>query len=376
MENQNDETSSLILDSLEIHNFRAFEHLLIEKLGRVNLIVGKNNVGKTCVLEALQLYASQASEDVIKEILNARDEPASIPDIRTNLGAKCLFHNGIHKQDLEGEWIRIGSKNGVNKSFESTKDIGLEDDVDEDNMPPDVILIRDIMISFSKFRKTTYIHRFGFVSDKGINSEYKIKRLRDITIYPPDLDKKIFDIIRKQFEPFEGYNDDCIEKTKYLLNVLRIIEPNIEDIDVYNDTHREKIKRVIRVRLSTSKTPVLLSSLGEGMNRLLGIALALVNSKDGFLLIDEIDNGIHYSVQPDLWRLIFEGARRMNVQVFATTHSWDCIEAFQQAATESGTNDGMLISLRQKKKTPGHVIGVIFEGKDLEIVTRDRIEVR
>ncbi|OQX24368.1 MAG: hypothetical protein BWK80_21225 [Desulfobacteraceae bacterium IS3] len=116
--------------------------------------------------------------------------------------------------------------------------------------------------------------------------------------------------------------------------------------------------------------------MGEGMNRLLGIALALVNSKDGFLLVDEIDNGIHYSAQSDLWRLIFEGAKRMNVQVFATTHSWDCIEAFQQAATESGTDDGMLISLRQKKKTPGHVVGITIDGKELEIITRDRIEVR
>ena len=53
--------SNLILNSLEIRNFRGFQHLTIERLGRVNLIVGKNNIGKSNLLEALQLYASRAS---------------------------------------------------------------------------------------------------------------------------------------------------------------------------------------------------------------------------------------------------------------------------------------------------------------------------
>src|SRR5258707_9197217 len=64
----------LILNSLEIRRFRAFEHLQIERLGRVNLIVGKNNVGKTCLLEALQLYARRGSPDLIWEILGTRHE--------------------------------------------------------------------------------------------------------------------------------------------------------------------------------------------------------------------------------------------------------------------------------------------------------------
>src|SRR5207245_792380 len=79
-----------------------------------------------------------------------------------------------------------------------------------------------------------------------------------------------------------------------------------------------------------------------------GIARALINAMDGFLLIEEAENGLHYSIQPDVWRLIFRVASRMNVQVLATTHSWDCIEAFQTAASEAGPEVGMLIRLRQK----------------------------
>src|ERR1700730_3018227 len=66
--------STLVLNSLEIKNFRGFRHLTIEHLGRVNLIVGKNNIGKSSLLEALQLYARRGSPRLIKEMLEGRDE--------------------------------------------------------------------------------------------------------------------------------------------------------------------------------------------------------------------------------------------------------------------------------------------------------------
>lgn len=323
-------TDSLILDSLEIHNFRAFEHLLIEKLGRVNLIVGKNNVGKTCILEALQLYASKFLSAVMEEILVRRDEFVFL--------------------DLKKYPLKIKNDSILLKRHELTcsyiESRLVHRKENSNNLKTSDIIIKDVTGKSENF-STRFPHIF--VSDKSINDKGKVATLWD-NIYLTDSEEDV-------------------------INILRIIEPNVKSIGFVEDK-QEKSARVPMVRLSTSKIPVLLSSLGEGMNRLLGIGLALVNSENGFLLVDEIDNGIHYSAQPDLWRLIFEGAKRMNVQVFATTHSWDCIEAFQQAATESGTDDGMLISLRQKKKTPGHVVGFIFEGKDLEIITRDRIEVR
>ena len=73
----------------------------------------------------------------------------------------------------------------------------------------------------------------------------------------------------------------------------------------------------------------------------------LAHAKDGVLLVDEIENGIHYSVQPDLWRVVFEMATRLNVQVFATTHSYDCIKAFEEAARES-EEEGVLVRLARK----------------------------
>jgi AAA15 family ATPase/GTPase len=113
--------------------------------------------------------------------------------------------------------------------------------------------------------------------------------------------------------------------------------------------------------------------MGEGINRLFGIALALVNAKGGILLVDEIESGLHFSVQVDLWRLIFKVANRLNVQVFATTHSQDAVEAFQKASPEDQHEEAMLIRLENKK---GEIVVTQFNERRLATATREDIEVR
>ena len=108
------------------------------------------------------------------------------------------------------------------------------------------------------------------------------------------------------------------------------------------------------------------------MNRLFGIALSLANAEGGVLLIDEFENGLHYSVQPDVWRMIFNMSERLNIQVFATTHSKDTVHAFQEAAAES-PEEGTLIHLTSRN---GESIPTVFTEEELAIITRDNIEVR
>ena len=91
--------------------------------------------------------------------------------------------------------------------------------------------------------------------------------------------------------------------------------------------------------------PVPLRSLGDGALRLLGVAVTLANSRGGFLLIDEAENGIHHTIQRDYWRMILQTAQENNVQVLATTHSWDCVTGFAQAASELEDVEGVLVRL-------------------------------
>jgi len=132
------------------------------------------------------------------------------------------------------------------------------------------------------------------------------------------------------------------------------------------------VNRIPFVKVSNFEEPIPLRALGDGVNRLVGLALALVHAKDGLLLVDEIENGIHYSVQPELWRLVFEMAASMNVQVFATTHSYDCIKAFEAAARES-EEEGVLVRLARKGDRT--LVGE-FDERELEIAVEGEIEVR
>ena len=131
-------------------------------------------------------------------------------------------------------------------------------------------------------------------------------------------------------------------------------------------------RRVV-VRLEGHSQPVPLRSLGDGAVRLLGVAVALANSRDGFLLIDEVENGIHHALQRDFWRMVLQTAQENNVQVLATTHGWDCVRGFAQAAADIDAVEGVLVRLERRDD---RLRAVEYTEDELGIVARDGIEVR
>ena len=158
------------------------------------------------------------------------------------------------------------------------------------------------------------------------------------------------------------------------LQMLRIIEPKILDLAFLTQNKQ----RTPYVRLANVKERTPLHSMGDGIFRLLQIILKVLKARDGFLLIDEFENGLHYSVQPEVWRLIFELAKRYNIQVFATTHSWDCIESFAKVAKEREDLEGVLFRMGRsvRKSDNGKIIATEFNEDELYNLTKDNIEVR
>ena len=125
------------------------------------------------------------------------------------------------------------------------------------------------------------------------------------------------------------------ENESRAVQALRLIYDNeINRVAVVNDDRRPRYGRRVLVKINGQDHPVPLKSLGDGAVRLFGVALALANSLDGFLVIDEAENGIHHSVQRDFWKMVIKTAHENNVQVLATTHGWDCVAGFAQAATD------------------------------------------
>lgn len=118
--------------------------------------------------------------------------------------------------------------------------------------------------------------------------------------------------------------------------------------------------------------------MGDGMLRVLQLILKAYPAKGGFLLIDELENGLHYSVQEKVWNLLFDLAEKFNIQVFAATHSWDCIESFAKVAVEKPEAEAVLFRLGRSVRTSdrGRVIATVFDGEQLASLTQADMEVR
>jgi AAA15 family ATPase/GTPase len=152
-------------------------------------------------------------------------------------------------------------------------------------------------------------------------------------------------------------------------NCLKIINSNIERIAIVG----EGVGKHFIIKHKNFPKLIPLSSLGEGVSRILCILLHIINHQNGVLLIDEFENGLHYEIQYEVWQMLFKLAQELNVQVFATTHSFDCIKAFTQVANEDKEQSGVLIRLEQKEDK---IVPVHFSEEELEIITRRDVEVR
>ncbi len=356
--------SNLILDSLEIRNFRGLKELKIEKLGRVNLLVGKNNTGKTSVLEALRLYAQPASLRTLFEIFEERNEidrasaqpisrfesPKPLPIEELFCGRQVNYAN-----DETGSLIVIGPSSGPQLLISPKRTNPLRGSM------------RDSLILLFDFRdQSEFIDLL----------DYRLSEMEDAvspfseTFATPCFFRNATRIDSARLSALW----DTIALSDLETDVSAILGTLSSEIErlAFVPVGTRSPQRVPFVRLRGVDVPVPLRSLGDGVNRLLEIALTLVSAKDGFLLIDEFENGLHYSVQSVIWKFVFEIAKKLNVQVFATTHSFDCIQAFQDAASESDA-EGVMIGLAIKK---GKLLVGEYDEEDLRVVVEGQIEVR
>ena len=135
-----------------------------------------------------------------------------------------------------------------------------------------------------------------------------------------------------------------LNKEEFLNNSLKIFDKNIIALK-QKATERDI---VLKVQLKNRELPVLLSSLGEGINRYIAILCAIWASQDGYLFIDEIENGIHYTNYEKLWKIIFETSKIANCQIFITTHSKECIEVFNKVNND---DNGSYFEFYRNQKT-------------------------
>jgi hypothetical protein len=369
--------------TLTIERFRSLRQLKLEGLGRVNLITGRNNTGKSSILEALRILASDASPAILASILRYREEdfgegeePGRPVDAEGLSQVGSLF-TGFPQMSESRDPIVLATDGGE-RAMKLAISIGFFSEQRDAEGTRKLVpqqaelfsageLMPALVIEAGTARRVMpleYLRRFY----------YRGRAMRPDLVEEPRL--------RCEFvSPYGGERTANLgplwdkialtDRESDVVRALTIIDSDIIKVSMVGGEGPRQLRTAI-VRSKAFPRPVPLRSFGDGLNRLFGIVLSLVNAKDGLLLIDEFENGMHHTVQLEVWRGIFRLSKLLNVQVFATSHSWDSIKTFQEAADED-PEEGALIRLTRKGDA---VVPTLFQEQELAVVTRERIEVR
>lgn len=373
--------STLLFDNIEIQNFRAFEYFTIEQLGHVNLIVGRNNVGKSTLLEAIWLHANVGSPEIMRDILMGRDE---FTDHRTEgmkpAGSRgpavwSLFHGHPCLERISGT-ISIGRIKAPDSSLRISvgwfqEGTGAKGEAElvpvggPDHGSGDADLIPALVIKLGSMQRVLrldqdfeqHIRRWTLQPQSVLGLATNCVYVRPNGLATTEVEQMWRRVVLTDLQ-------------KEVVESLRIISPEVQDLAIIPD---EAGAMTVRVRVDSEPHPVPLKSMGDGVNRLFGIGLAMVSAKGGLLLVDEVENGIHYSVMPEVWKFVLKLAKRLDVQVFATTHSKDCYESFQAATKGDQEVSGVLTRIERKK---GELRASLFDETRLKTVVDENIEIR
>jgi len=379
-----------MLQSLHIQNYRNLKNFRMKSLDQVNLITGRNNTGKSILLEAIRIYASKGNlldlEQIVEnhgEFLRQRDRTKNTEsdDLKT---LSSLFTNRTIGFNAENS-ILIGELAedifGNSTMPDGSVIIQFVRYIDETQKDASSNLLRRRVLIGENNIEADRDFKIGFkVTVKGANSEY---------LYPLDnFNFRRFPYgenpISDSYQFIKTGNIDreingklfddiaLTDKEKYVIEALKIIEPETERVAFIEKDARGRRDAIIKLKGSKDVYP--LKSMGDGINRILTIILALVNCENGFLMIDEFENGLHYSVQEQLWKIIFKLSKELDIQVFATTHSEDCIKGFQRTINDPQNSvSGKLIRM---DSIDGIIKQTQFSPDELKIADEQDIEVR
>lgn len=317
-----------MLNDLHIHNYRLFRELKVPKFRRINSFIGKNNVGKTSLLEALHLLHGSGDPRLLdsKDIIRDFRFDTKRVDVTIDVLWKPLFG------DLKIEHpIIIEGQHGPHRPLrleillrkQQVKRLTLTQYNIEQILSRNYRSIAAVMLykDGDKDVVETSIQEAGDSSLELKDAPSNDLTTRSILIAPNNqsqhMDAMRLAAIRQQ------------KMAEIITELLKSIDPKIEGIEDNSSSGVPAIWVDIGLR-----ELVPLSVIGNGIVQILRMLIAILSCPNGIVLIDEIENGLHHSILPNLWKAINEASKKFNVQVVSTCHSYECVSAMSGVIDE------------------------------------------
>lgn len=374
------------LESIFIESFRGLRNLQLKELGRINLLVGVNNSGKTSLLEALSIYSQpldlrewwiissqREREDrfVRSSILDSFQwlfPQESISTEKTALDQE--FHTGKISISSSGsfpisnllstytiiEELRIPRRrfaggededdsaelvNGLDMQIEVTPTIGGMDNQLSLDLPIQDESSRGVSINGNQLRLQIW---------EG-ESSIRLPRLRRYNVPIETVTPVSHRIESHQFRllseaRYQNFKGDVVD-------LLSRVDCNIKDIEILTDPKSVSSRNQFSIYIQHEKLGLApLATFGDGIRRLLHIALKMVRVRGGILLIDEIESTIHTEALQSSYSWLAKWCEEMDVQIFATTHSLEAVDALLEV---TNSEDDLVLYRLEPDENETHV---------------------
>jgi hypothetical protein len=341
-----------MIERLTIQNFRCFSELEVAGLKRMNVIVGGNSSGKSAFLESLFMCAGAAAPNVAFLLRSFRQMGTQIQVQADAATYESLWQDLFHWMDRNKTISIVGVGNsGDSRVLRVFYVPTTTQTLPFGQQPVGSGLMPQIVFEWQRANNPPVqlkpkLTPTGLQIEGASVDHFPIAMFGLHVADPPEDNAKRFSELSKA------------GRVQPVIDAIKSEYPFVEGLSIeYNNGIGMVFASLVGRR---EKLPVALIS--DGVNKLLSMLLAIASFPQGMILIDEFESGFYYKRLPSIWESVYAFARFNEVQIFATTHSQECLRALVPVLQKNAQD---FCLLRAERPTPDDSIVVRFEGDDL-----------